>query len=208
MFSIKRFHIFLLSSVLVLCGCETASSINPFSSDNAPEKVAERKPKVCPKVGYVEDARRINLFSNPKKQTDKTKQAEAFIKDFSGGCNYEDDKVIIDLDLFVDIALGPDARVRMGDKPTIVVPYFIAIGDPNEDVIAKEVFAAVVKFKSDEEQKRQVERLRQVIPLENISTGPEHNIYMGFQLTEAQLEYNRAQQVTYIQDVEDPRVQF
>lgn len=176
----------------------------PFTKKDVPDNI----PTSCPQIGIVGDAKTISLFSDPSKTSDTHKIAHGEIDDFDGGCTYEDNKVFVDLDLFLDVKLGPKARVRDKDKATITVPYFVAIETPQGQVTAKEVFASVIKFKPDENQKTSVERLRQVVPMDDILMGPAYRIYVGFQLNQAQLDYNRANKNLLENKSEDPRPSF
>lgn len=185
------------------------SSCARLGLDSLVEKVEDKQlPGVCPQVGILEDAKDLTLFSDKQKTADSFIRSTSKIKDFDGGCDYKKDKVFVDLDLYIQTKLGPKARIRQKDKVTIVLPYFIAIADPAGEVVAKEVFAAAVRFKSGEESKEQIERLRQVIPLDEEVMGPNYRIFAGFQLTQKQLDYNREQKANWIPDVEDPRPQF
>jgi len=168
--------------------------------------LASAPPQQCPGVGMVEDARSITLFRDKTKTVYREKQAQGYVRDFDGGCEYSAQNVKIDMDIVLDVSLGLKARIKGNDKPTIVLPYFVAITSPEEEVLAKEVFAAAVKFNSNEKEKTQVERLREVIPLKDISLGPNYRVYVGFQLTEDQLIYNRAQAKSKAPQIADPRI--
>lgn len=166
-----------------------------------------KTPTTCPQVGVLEDAKYLTLLRDPNKLASAVRSVSE-IRDFDGGCDYKSDKVVVDLDLYISTELGERARIRENDKVSIILPYFIAITDPYDGIVAKEVFAAAIRFEEDENTQEQVERLRQVIPLSDITLGPEYKIFAGFQLTQAQLDYNRTQKANWTPDVEDPRPKF
>ncbi len=69
-------------------------------------------------------------------------------------------------------------------------PFFIAVTNTNNKILAKEVFYAPIHFEADKNTKKHVEILRQVIPTSQKPVS-HFKIMAGFQLNESQLSYNR-----------------
>jgi len=71
------------------------------------------------------------------------------------------------------------------------VSYFIAIADRNENILARETFESEVEFEGNRNRIAYVEELKQKIPLKAGKLGDDFKIFIGFQLNDEQLKYNR-----------------
>lgn len=148
----------------------------------------------CPTVKVMEELRRSVEFQDPAKPSDKTEISRATIKNVSARCSQGDD-LAVELDITVDTALGPKARVKKTDKPHFVFPYFVAVVGPQGNVMAKEIFATSFAYENGEDTMAKTETITQYIPLGDGGTLPAYSILIGFQLSEEQLTFNRTQPV-------------
>ena len=69
--------------------------------------------------------------------------------------------------------------------------YFMAIGGPGGEVIARQVFDTEIPFENNATQAITVEELQPRIPLKQGENGDFYRIYIGFMLSEKELAYNR-----------------
>jgi hypothetical protein len=100
-------------------------------------------------------------------------------------CDYDRGGVTVQLQLAILGIRGPADAGR-----ATAFDYFVAIADPNGNIVAKEVFP--VSFNFDNRQRvGQIEDLEQRIPLADQADGAAYKIVVGFQLSPAELEWNR-----------------
>ena len=69
--------------------------------------------------------------------------------------------------------------------------YFVAIADADENILAREVFETSVLFEGNRNRIALGEELTQKIPLKGGELGDAFNIFVGFQLSDQDLKYNR-----------------
>jgi hypothetical protein len=152
----------------------------------------ERPPPECPEIAIVQDLAELTLFApgGGRDLTDVT--LEARIAEFGGFCNTdidEDDgtgEVEVDLEVLFQATRGPASTAR-----TANVTYFIAIADRNENILARETFESELEFEGNRNRIAYVEELTQTIPLRDGKVGEDFKIFIGFQLNDEQLKYNR-----------------
>lgn len=166
-----------LLAVLVLAACQRGP---------------ERPPPECPEIAIVQDLAELTLFvPGPGRDlTDVT--LEARIVEFGGFCNTDFDEdegtgeVEVDLEVLFQATRGPASTDR-----TAKVTYFIAIADRNENILARETFDSELEFEGNRNRVAYVEELTQTIPLREGRRGEDFKVFIGFQLNDQQLQYNR-----------------
>ncbi len=145
----------------------------------------------CPNVAVIADTSVVTKFQ-PGLGRDLTDVIlEARITDFDGFCDSDVDEgeggeVQVEMRLMIEIERGPANAERRG-----AFEYFVAIGDSERNILAKEVFATEVAFEGNRSRMTTVEELVQTIPLRPGEFGGDYSIYVGFQLSEDELRYNR-----------------
>ena len=140
----------------------------------------------CPQVAIIRDLSVLSRFGGPTTVPDE----QAFYGEIvgaSGECDYDDDAV--EMALHISMVYDRPVGRPQADEP---VSYFVAIARPDGAVVGKETFPATVAFRENEMRAGYREELDLEVPLPNgAATGPSYIVYVGFQLTEAELEYNR-----------------
>ncbi len=145
----------------------------------------------CPNVAVIGDMSVVTKF-RPGLGRDLTDVIlEARITDYDGSCDTDMNEgaggeVQVEMRLMIEIERGPANAERRG-----VFQYFIAIGDRERNILAKEVFTTEVAFEGNRNRMTTVEELTQIIPLRQGEFGDDYSIYVGFQLSEDELLYNR-----------------
>lgn len=146
----------------------------------------------CPNVLIVKDTAEFTAF-RPGPGRDLTDvELDARIARFDGECetSLEKDRsgeVSVDLQLFFEATRGPANTTREGK-----FQYYVAIGDKRGRIRAKKIFETVLEFDSDRNRVGADEELTQVIPLRPGELGEDFDIFVGFQLSPEQLDYNRS----------------
>ena len=141
----------------------------------------------CPRVGILGDAQKATQYrpGGGRDLTDVTFDTE--LLDYNGECRYEDKQatVVVDFVLQVAATRGPAAT-----QPEAQVPYFVAVVDKQQHVLARQEVVARVPFKEGRRRVVVGEELEQRIPLAGRSTG-DVEVLVGLILSRDQLEKNR-----------------
>jgi hypothetical protein len=158
---------------MTLTGCSILGSSKP--------------PAPCPKVFLIDDTSRLTAFRpGPGRDiTDVDFQAE--ISGYTGSCTYDRDKMSVSLNAAFDVSRGPANATRK-----VAFQYFVAVPKVYPDPAGKRVFDVGFAFEANQSRARFGDEIEIDVPLKNPSEGPAYEIYLGFQLTAAELAYNRA----------------
>ena len=161
----------------------TACSSIPVIGDKEEEKAL-----LCPSASILGNAERVAQFrqGTGRDLTDVMFQAE--IGKLNMTCRYLKGRVVSDISFELIAEIGPAASSRKGD-----FDYFVAISDSNGRVLAKETFRSQIAFAENRRRAGILEEIEQSIPLRKNEDGGGYEILIGFQLTKAQLEFNRRQ---------------
>lgn len=152
-------------------------------------KREERRP--CPPVRLEASTAEMTRFrAGPGRDlTDVVMEAE--ITGFQGACQYADegDSVEIELVLGFAASLGPGA-----DSRTQTFRYFVAVPRFFPDPAGKKVFETTLTFPDGIDRVRYGgEELTITVPVDPAEGAMAMPVYIGFQLTEEQIEFNRTQ---------------
>ncbi len=144
-------------------------------------------PVPCPKVFLTENTSHLTRFRpGPGRDiTDIDYQAE--ITGYTGSCAYEKDKLSVALNLAFDVTRGPANRTRR-----VAFDYFVAIPKVYPAKAGKRVFDVAFAFQPNQSRASFGDEIEIDVPLHKMEEGPSYEIYVGFQLTPEQLDYNRA----------------
>jgi hypothetical protein len=148
---------------------------------------SEKKPP-CPRVSILADTAQLAKF-RPGEGRDLTDvEYEAEIVGFGGNCEFTDRGSTVETVLTVRIvaARGPALA-----GPSVTVPFFVAIADRNQRIIAKEVFDSPIAFAPGQRRVGVAEEVVQRIPIAAGWRSTDYEILLGLQLSAEQLDYNR-----------------
>ncbi len=148
--------------------------------------VADAPPTSCPRVAIVTEAARVVQFGPGAGRDPTDIVSRGQIADYNGTCTYGDGRVTVDLTVDIVGERGPAGSG--GDLP---LQYFVAIADPTQAIIAKQVFDTSIALADGASRGGVREQLTQRIPLPDAALGPRYQVLVGFQLTPEQLDYNR-----------------
>jgi hypothetical protein len=105
----------------------------------------------------------------------------------TGSCDVDDDGVTVSLSVTILAEIGPAAT-----DPNVDLPYFVAVVGPDNRVVAKRVLDDKLTFAPQQSHAGAVDHLTQRIDLKNKRDAPNYHVFLGFQLTKDELDYNRA----------------
>lgn len=124
----------------------------------------------CPNVGVLRDAGTL-----------RTDQGVAILSGILANCGYDDTSVTIAASVMIT------ARASEGAAGgTIPITYFVAVTDPNRNILSKKTFTTSVATGTDTQ-----ETLTQVIPVPKTMDARWFEVLVGFQLTPEQVAANR-----------------
>lgn len=141
----------------------------------------------CPEVAVLDGVDRLTRFREGKGRDLTDVEFEATMRGLSGTCDYESGRVDMLARLEIEVRRGP----ALATGQAADFDFFVAVLDPSETMIAKEVFHTEVPFESNRGRVFDVEELEPVVPLPDVNRGPLYSVLIGFQLTEEELAYNR-----------------
>lgn len=121
----------------------------------------------CPEVSVLRQVERMDTT------TADGGSAVVAIQSLSGECAYSANDVTIDVDAVIA------GQRETGSGSAAEVSYFVAVVDPQEQILNKRVFRTEVSFDGTSGSQR--EQLRQVIPLPNPAAGMNYQVLLGFQ---------------------------
>lgn len=101
-------------------------------------------------------------------------------------CEYDKRGAAIAMKVGFALELGPANPDR-----NATFQYFVAVTDPNNNVLAKETFPVTLAFPANVGYVEKMDELDQRIPLPVGRSAADYQIVVGLQLTEAELDYNR-----------------
>jgi hypothetical protein len=150
------------------------------------------KSENCPDVSVVEELGTLHQFSRTDSTRGSDRMSAIQISDVVSGCRYTDNNIVVEMNMRFEGQIGPKGRVLSSDEPRFSYPFFVAIASPEGEIMAKDIFGASVFYEAGQNTTIHTENIRQIIPMEGQELGSRYSVLIGFQLTETQLAYNRA----------------
>lgn len=140
----------------------------------------------CPETGLIHGASKMVSYAGSG-NTEQDVQVIAELANYRGGCRMPGDD-ILEFELEVDVAAQ---RGAAGDKlKRGQFPYFIAILDPEENVLQRQGFSSTVSFDNNGVGVT-TEKHVLWLPLQDKKTVRLHKVVIGFELSADQLARNR-----------------
>lgn len=152
---------------------------------------APPKPQVCPRVAILGDAASLTKFVPGAAQTEDNIMYKVTMQEIDSDCSYRGD-TREEMENNVRVAVSAQKGPALASDQ-IEVPYFIAVLDRTGTVLNKRVMTASIDFDGAQAVSG-VEESWQQFNLRGGGGGPSFEIWSGFQLSDAELEFNRRQQ--------------
>jgi hypothetical protein len=197
----------LLASVVLLSGCQTVSTTLkdvskevsswewPSLGSKAPktdaktETVAAASP--CPTVTVKRELAEITQFQNVKTPIEDTRIGTARIDRVTTSCRMNNNVIEVTLSMDFLGTLGPAGLRSTKNEANHIYPYFLAVVDAQDKIMAKDVLALSLTYPKGQASANKNEALKQMIPLQPGLQASDYKIFVGFQLTGDELAYNR-----------------
>jgi hypothetical protein len=165
----------LCGSALALSGCKM---------------FVKEDPPPCPRVSILADAASLTRF-RPGPGRDITDiELQAKVADYHGACQYDKEARRMNLVLRVGFDVQKGAALGEGKRS---LRYFVSVPTfwPHEG--AKKVLTTEVEFPAHQELVHVVDKDVELdFPVRNVKELERYEVFIGLQLDEAELQYNRA----------------
>lgn len=152
-------------------------------------------PPPCPEVSVLADASRITKFVDGTGRDLIDVLYEGQIADAGGSCKYDVNKetkagkLDIEMNVAMDLSRGPADH---SGKAT--VSYFVAVTGKDQQILNKQNFTANVTFPPNTSKLVwKDEPVYLSIPLKAGQTGSDFQIYVGYDISHEELQFNRKQ---------------
>lgn len=175
-----------------LSACESSGNEGIRTFLGTDDEVTETA-KPCPRAVLVDDAREI-VDMAPGGRTFDDVRVAARLNPILLTCDLEDDRIGVRLILPMQGVRGP--QLDEGEI-SFSLPYFVAVAEVGGRVLGKRVFTARLTIPAGQKVSSVSESIEQNIPLHSGRTVGSIFIYAGFQLTPAQLEFNRRNRLRF-----------
>jgi len=138
----------------------------------------------CPQVLIVDETARLTQFAPGEGRDMLDVRFDAKIGTIEWVCEFlsEERRVDVEARFGVLAFRGPAAESSLAR-----LPYFVAVANPQGEIMAKQVFAIEVAFPGNALEIGHVETVFQRLHYANIGVAADYTIYIGFQLTPEQL---------------------
>lgn len=144
----------------------------------------------CPSVRVDSSTAKLTQFKDGPGRAVGDVEYQAELIAYTGSCAYSEKGVEVQMDVDMAIAAGPAAK-----KDQQPIYYFVAVPQLFPSADGKRVFqlnrglpnspGVIERFKESD--------IRVFIPLKKDEPAAGYDVYVGLQLTNEQLEYNRSQ---------------
>lgn len=142
----------------------------------------------CPAIGFLNDVDSMTAFRDGTGTDLSDVLWEAEFGNITAECDFGRKGVEIPTFFEIVATRGPADTDRVAN-----VAYFVAITDPAGEIVAKEVYEAPIPFADNRRRVGRREQIEPFIPFPEPRTDiGAFKVFIGFQLTEAQVRYNRA----------------
>lgn len=128
----------------------------------------------CPNVGVLRDAGTL-----------RSDQGVAVLSGIFASCAYDDTAVKVAATLTIS-----GRQVEGGNATALPVTYFVAVTDPNRNILTKKSFTTTIPLDGGSGMVQ--ETLEQVIPAAKTVDARWYEVLVGFQMDPAQADANRA----------------
>ncbi len=176
-----------LALALFLAGCSAQDlrQINPWA-DKSPSAL-------CPQVKVLADAATVTKFRSGPGRSLTDVIYSGRITDVTKSCRYGVDDnarqgtLDVEITTLLQISRGPTSNRKQAPAW-----YFVALADANKRVIQKRVFEVRAKFEGNRSKTLLMDGpVEMKIPLPTGKTSRDFLIFVGFQLSKSELQYNR-----------------
>ena len=197
---INKMKKFLLLSTVLLAvtACQTMDSVKSgFSNSmnsvgNLFTSNEQKAEKLCPSFSVSDEL--DNYYEIPGASEDKRSAglSSATIENMTGECRIDDSNKIITVSLDIDFTAQSKGATNDPLGTSLEIPYFIAVLDENNEILAKDTFSIPLNISAAEVKTYHKEKLQQNIPFTEETNPASYQIITGFQLSPSELALSKA----------------
>jgi hypothetical protein len=173
---------------LALAACSsTDDGVDKIKAGDKPEKAKIKEINtdnlICPQVAILREAQKVYDFAGENPDPAQF-VALAQMKSVEGDCGYKEGGIDISFKIHMSSTRGK----RLGGGQ-IDFPYFVAIIDPAENIVRRQVVTAHFQFEGSDRNADHDEALHVFVPVakENIQSGPDYRVLVAFKLPANQM---------------------
>ena len=163
----------LAAAVTILSACEIAK----------PVEVS------CPKVKVLEDVGNITRFRDGPGRDITDIILEAEFQRVAGECEVSDE--FVEVAIYVELTAAQGAALR---NPSADASIFMAVADPEKRILSRRAMPIKFAFPGNRSRISYIERFLVDIPKTEAQKAENFVVYMGFEMTREELEFNRSEQ--------------
>ena len=170
----------------------TKADAQTRNQDKGTSKGAQKKALQCPDIKIIDELGEIHKFRDMSPPEESKRISTAKLMSLQHECRITDNgKGQVDLFMTFESATGPAIRKTKSQDREISYPYFIAVTDKTGAILSKDVFELTITPSANTGVLTARENIRQIIPVETDQALADYHIAIGFQMSDAQLQYNR-----------------
>jgi hypothetical protein len=161
--------VFLVAAAILLVACST-----------------KREDRIgCPNVEVPRDVGAVTRFHPGPGRDPIDVLLEAWVESVKGQCTLDDNNLLVDLTVKVVTRRGPADRTESAE-----IPYFVAISDLQHNILSRQSFNTTAPYVSRKSISFE-DILTLTIPMTKGVEPESFLIYVGLELNEEELKYNR-----------------
>lgn len=142
----------------------------------------------CPEVRVLEDLGELVRYKPGPGRDITDIVLEAEFTRVAGECNVGDESIEVGLYIGMNASLGPAER-----RETAEVNMIMAIADAEKNIISRRVMPIEFTFTGNSSKIYYQERFLAEIPREKDDSPEGYSIYLGYELSREELEFNRGE---------------
>jgi hypothetical protein len=139
----------------------------------------------CPQAGILGQLSAVSRFDGHGTAFSNLGY-RASLGDLTSECKVNNEGVTVNVTVSTLAEIGPAASGRSAE-----FPYFIAVTDENDKIVAKRVLPNEITFKSNQSRAGARDTDNERIPIPDPKDAAKYHVVIGFQLTPDELAYNR-----------------
>lgn len=152
------------------------------------DTIEKPKPAKCPEVRVLEDLGSVTRYKPGPGRDITDIILEAEFTRVAGECNVDDENIHAELFVEMNASQGPAER-----NETAEVNLIMAISDVDRNIISRRTMPIEFTFRGNNTRIFYLERFIADIPRTQGDASDDYIIYLGYELTREELNFNRTQ---------------
>jgi hypothetical protein len=184
-------------NIAELAPSEDVFSGDPVQKTQAGQKTtssqkAQNSTVKCPEIKIIDALGTFHRFTDTNPPAEDKLISTARIMSLEHECRMTDEgKAQVDISITFESDIGPASQDAKGKTQDAGYPYFVAVTDKKGEILSKDVFELAITPSSNTNTITARETIRQIIPVDGSQELQQYSIAIGFQISDAQLKYNR-----------------